>query len=313
MIPINHDSPTTGEQRRRALYAGELYIDSPTEPARRLCAFADELARDAFGALDPETAQYRMEVVDYAALLAELKPRFIHHRRSRELVRDILAAEGRDLANTYFDVPRLRTSTSDGYLTSGIAFAWHPHRDTWYSAPQAQINYWMPVYDVEPDNAMAFHLEYFDTAVPNNSETYNYYEWNQKYRRSAAGQIGADTRPLPSPTRDIDVANALVPVTPVGGLTVFSGQHLHSSVPNVSGKTRFSIDFRVLDTDDIRAGLGADNVDSRCTGSSIRDFLCAADFSPMPDEIVHLFDDGTEGRGELLYSENAADRINTTT
>jgi hypothetical protein len=40
-----------------------------------------------------------------------------------------------------FDMPRLRSSTSDNYLTTGIAYEWHPHRDTWYSAPQCQINW----------------------------------------------------------------------------------------------------------------------------------------------------------------------------
>ena len=94
----------------------------------------------------------------------------------------MLDQRGCDLDQTYFDVPRLRTSTSDGYLTSGIAYAWHPHRDTWYSAPMSQLNFWMPVYAIEAGNAMAFHQDYFATAVPNSSGTYNYYEWNAKYR-----------------------------------------------------------------------------------------------------------------------------------
>ena len=62
---------------------------------------------------------------------------------------------------TYFDGPRMRTATSDGYLTSGIAYAFHPHRDTWYSAPFCQINWWIPIYDIEPVNALAFHPRYW--------------------------------------------------------------------------------------------------------------------------------------------------------
>jgi hypothetical protein len=308
MISINHDRVLMDAERRRGAYAGELFVDSPTSTTIAFCAFARELVVDAFGSLEPETAQYHLDVNAYASLLADLKPRFIHHVRSRGFVRDILAERGCDLDRTYFDVPRLRTSTSDGYLTTGIAFAWHPHRDTWYSAPHAQINHWMPVYDVTVDDAMAFHLDYFDRAVPNTSDGYNYYEWNQKYRRSAASQIGTDTRPLPGPTVELDLANSLVPVAPVGGITTFSGHHLHSSVPNTTGRTRFSIDFRAVDIDDIEAGLGAPNVDSRCTGSSIRDFVRASDFSAMPDSIVHRFDDGSEVSGELLYEANVADR-----
>jgi hypothetical protein len=65
-----------------------------------------------------------------------------------------------DLEKTYFDVPRLRTSTAGGYLTSEIAYAFHPHCDTWYSAPQCQTNWWFPVYEIELSNGTAFHPRY---------------------------------------------------------------------------------------------------------------------------------------------------------
>ncbi len=79
-----------------------------------------------------------------------------------------------DAAVTSAAIPSRRTSTcracarppTGDYLTSGIAYAFHPHRDTWYSAPFNQINWWMPVYDIRPDNAMAFHLRYWDRADP---------------------------------------------------------------------------------------------------------------------------------------------------
>jgi len=172
------------------------------------------------------------------------------------------------------------------------------HRDTWYSAPLAQLNYWMPVYDVSADNAMAFHPEYFDRAI--DSPVYNYYEWNAKHRAAASSNVRTEVRPLPEPTEPVDLSSSTVLVTPVGGMLEFSGHHLHSSVPNTSGRTRFSIDFRTVNIDDIRCGAGARNVDSRCTGSSIRDFISAADLSPMPDDIVALFNDGTETKGDLV-------------
>ena len=98
-----------------------------------------------------------------------------------------------------------------------------------------QLNYWMPVYPIEADNAMAFHPHYFDVAVPNSSADYNYYEWNTKYRAAATANVEQDTRPLPGPLDEVDLRDPLVFVPPVGGLIQFSGQHLHSSVPNHSG------------------------------------------------------------------------------
>jgi hypothetical protein len=103
--------------------------------------FARTLVVEAFGDLDPRTAQYHMSVERYAALLAALKPKFIHHPQSKELPRAMLTEMGCDPDKTPFDAPRMRTPTSDGYLTTGIAYAFHPHRDTWYSAPMSQINW----------------------------------------------------------------------------------------------------------------------------------------------------------------------------
>jgi hypothetical protein len=79
-------------------------------------------------------------------------------------------------------------------------------------------------------------------------------------------------------------------------------------VPNQSGVTRFSVDFRTVHVGDIAAGRAAANVDSACTGSSIRDFVRASDLAPMPEEIVELFNDGSESQGDLRYvpSEPAA-------
>jgi hypothetical protein len=82
---------------------------------------------------------------------------------------------------------------------------------------------------------------------------------------------------------------------------------LHSSVPNHSGRTRFSIDFRTVHIRDIEAARGARNVDAACTGSSIRDFMRASDLTPMPEQIVELFDDGTEDRGHLRFGDRERD------
>jgi len=57
-----------------------------------------------------------------------------------------------DLDDTYLDMPRLRVVSSHGYLTTGMGYAHPPHRDTWYSAPMAQINWWLPTYDLGPED-----------------------------------------------------------------------------------------------------------------------------------------------------------------
>ena len=83
----------------------------------------------------------------------------------------------------------MRSAYPSHFLTSGIAYAFHPHRDTWYSAPMCQLNWWLPIYPIEPDNAMGFYPRYFSEAIANSSQTYNYYEWNANNRASAAQHV----------------------------------------------------------------------------------------------------------------------------
>lgn len=72
-------------------------------------------------------------------------------------------------------------------------------------------------------------------------------------------------------------------------------------MPNTSGRTRFSIDFRTVHLDSVVAKRGAPNIDSACTGTTMRDYLRATDLSRIPYDIVSLYDDGTEIIGELVY------------
>ena len=202
----------------------------------------------------------------------------------------------------------MRSSTSDNYLTTGIAYAWHPHRDTWYSAPSCQVNWWIPIYDIQSDNAMAFHPQYWNRPVKNSSKGYNYYLWNQQNRgEHVAKFLKEDPRPLPKPTEPLELDPQIRLIVPAGGIVFFSGAQMHSSVPNTSGKTRFSIDFRVVHLDDVAAKRGAPRVDEECTGTTMRDYLRGTDFSHIPDNLVGLYDDGTGESGDLIYRPHDLD------
>jgi len=300
---VYYDPPFSDDRRRELLFEGQLLVYSPRPSTLAFIKFARKLIEEAFGPLDPETAQHQLTVEQYAEILLNLKPGFIHHPESKRLIQEIFMEMGCDLEKTYFDVPKMRSSTSDNYLTTGIAYAWHPHRDTWYSAPPCQINWWIPIYDIQADNAMAFHPQYWNRPVKNNSKEYNYYLWNQQSRGAhVAGYLKKDPRPLPKPTEPLELDPQVRLIVPAGGIIFFSAAQMHSSVPNTSGKTRFSVDFRVVHLDDVKAKRGASVVDEECTGTTMRDYLRGTDFSHVPDELVALYDDGTAAEvGELIY------------
>lgn len=301
MNSLYFDSTLTDAERRTALYDGQILVYSPNRSSRELCQLAHALTLEAFAPLDPKVAQHELPVEKYAAILQSLKPKFIHHPRAKEIIPVLLKELGCDIQKTFFDVPRLRTSTSDNYLTTGIAYAFHPHRDTWYSAPQCQINWWIPVYEITPENGMAFHLRYWDKPLKNSSRGYNYYRWNAEGRKAAGQQIGKDTREQPKPEESVELDPQVRVVAPPGSIIVFSGAHLHSSVPNTSGYTRFSIDFRTVNLDDVRNRSGAPNLDSECTGTTMRDYLNCENLARVPEDLIALYDTEPPTDGVLIF------------
>lgn len=302
MTSVYVDPKLSDDERREQLYHGHLLVLSPTRASAELCEFARELADEAFAPHDPEEAQFALPVEKYVEILAALKPRFIHHPRSKELIRELFRDLGCELDDTYFDVPRLRTMTHGDYLTAGLAYAFHPHRDTWFSAPPSQVNWWIPVYDIQPENTIAFHPRYWDQPVRNSSRDYNYYRWNQESRREAVKQIKTDTRKQPQAEERIDPEPQIRLVCPAGGIVLFSGAFMHSTVQNTSGRTRFSIDFRTVNLDDVLARRGAPNIDSACTGTTLRDFLRGSDFARMAEDVAAMYDEEVPTSGELVFA-----------
>jgi hypothetical protein len=288
------DSKMNDDARTRELYQGSIFVHSPCRGALKLCALAQELIEEAFGPGDPLKVQETLSAERCAEVLATLKPKFIHHPNAKEHIQEMLGELGCDLEKTYFDVPRMRTAFPGDYLKSGIAYAFHPHRDVWYSAPFCQINWWMPIYKINSENSMAIHPHYWSRAVKNGSSQYNYYKWNQESRKNAAQHVKTDTRVQPRPEEPMELDPQIRLVCDVGGAYQFSAAQMHSTVPNTSDLTRFSIDFRTVQLDDVWSRTGAPNVDSACTGTTMEDYLRGTDLSHLPAEAIALYFDGTE-------------------
>jgi hypothetical protein len=304
MTNVYYDSELGDGARRERLYLGDIFVYSPTAATKALAKHARQTIEAAFAPHDPRKVQDKMPVEQCVEILSRVKPQFIHHPKCKEMIPAALGELGCDLEKTYFDVPRLRSAMPQDYLTAGIAYAFHPHRDTWYSAPFFQLNWWLPVYELSPQNCLAFHPRYFTTPVRNGSAGYNYYRWNADNRASAAQHVKADTRVQPKAEEPMELDPQIRIIAPPGSVILFCGAQMHSTVPNTSGLCRYSVDFRTVNLDDAVNRRGAANVDTACTGTTMRDYLCASDLSRIPDHIVAMYDDGTEGEGLLVYSPN---------
>ena len=305
MTNVFIDAEISDDERRRRLYEGDIFLFTPSPSSLELAALGRRMLEEAFAPLDPRTVHKHKSPEEVAAILSTLKPAFIHHPECKRLLPQIMAERGVDLDNLYFDVPRMRSAYPSEFLSSGIAYAFHPHRDTWYSAPMCQLNWWLPIYPVDPNNGMGFYPHNFREPVENNSQIYNYYEWNTKNRASAAQHVKSDTREQPKPQGPVDKVK-LRYVPPPGGIILFSGAQLHETVKNTTDVARYSIDFRTVHVDDVREKRGAHNVDSRSTGTTMRDYLRATDLSKLPEELIALYDDGSGGDKILYFGDRLA-------
>jgi hypothetical protein len=292
-----HIDPLFDEDERRArLFAGDVIVYTQVPAVQAFAEFTRGLVTDALGE-NATTVHMRRSAEELADALIDFKPKFIHHPESIAHVRRIVTALGAGADEVYADVPKLRTAFPVGGLSTGIAYAFQAHRDTWYAAPRQQINWWMPVWPVAENNIMEFFPRWFGREIPNNSEDYNYYVANAWRGRIKDFSGGKDIRVHPAPAAPLDADEPRITlVPPVGGIMLFSGDQLHASITNTSAATRYSVDFRTVHIKDVHNGNGAPCADVRCVGTALRDFHRLSDLAELTEDEVAPYD--TQGAEE---------------
>ncbi len=257
-------------ERRRALYRGEVVRVAASAQSRALAELLVARAERAFsGALPLSTVHERLSPAALFERVTALRGEIAADAQVREAVRAALVAAGIDPAEHAVDTPRLRVVPSGGHRVAAAAPAYHAHRDTWYANPRAQINVWTPLLDARAEETFVIHTGAFGCAVPNDSASFDYAAWR-------AGVGFQNPRPAPDapyprllgspPDEGMPIAAS------AGELVLFSAAHLHATRAHDSGRTRFSIDVRVVHLGDHAAGLGAPDEDNRSRGSTLEDY-----------------------------------------
>jgi hypothetical protein len=300
MTSVLLDPDYDDTRRRQALWSGDILLFSPSAASAALCDYAWQMLCDAFAPVHPDDAQHSLPVERFVAAAAPLKTAFTHSEEAHRLVGDLIVELGADPDKTFFDLPKLRLASSHGYLTAGVGYAYQPHRDSWYAAPFCQQNFWLPISTISPDNCLAFHPRHWVEPCPNSSAGFDAYEWNSTGRAEAAKHISTDTRNHPVATGEVEIEPMIKPVGRASSVLLFSGAQLHSTVPNVSGRTRFSLDFRTVHVDDVVSRAGSPNVDSAATGTTLHDFIGTRSFAPLPAEVIAPYDTGSN-RGVKVF------------
>jgi hypothetical protein len=260
-------------ERRRRIFDGAIFILSGLKTCAAICDHAMGALRDGFGTIAPDTAFLSLPVEEFVRIAASVKGCFTNGTRSKELLRDFANEMGMDPDEYYFDVPRLRIVPNYEYLHAGVSYAYAAHRDTWYGGPRYQINHWMPIMPITPDQTMSLYPAYFDRPIKNSSRHFDLTRWVTFERPRAIENIKKEQRVHPLPEEEPDNGTEIRFGFNAGDIMIFSGTHLHATVPNRSSVTRFSVDFRFFHIDDIRSnGEGRirapRNVDSEATSDS---------------------------------------------
>jgi hypothetical protein len=266
---------------RQALYAGDIFLNTDLQAAKDLCAFARESITRAFdGETEHQSLHEKMPVADFVEHVSRLKREFTNHVRSKEMIRDFVREIGADPRDFLLDVPRIRVVPHYDYLHAGVSYAYLPHRDTWYGGVACQINTWMPVYSISPDQTMMINPGYFTKPVRNTSADWSLADWVNVQRPLATQNITEESRVHPVPLEEIDQSSEVRVAANSGEILVFSGSHLHGTVPNRTAQTRFSVDFRLMHLGDLMEKRGAANVDSGTSDveAGYKDYFHVSDF-----------------------------------
>ncbi|MBV8358424.1 MAG: hypothetical protein JO189_10870, partial [Deltaproteobacteria bacterium] len=105
---VFYDPRQSDEAWRQIIYSGDIIVLSPRPEMMVLVEHTRRMVEDSFAPLDPRRAHEMLPVERCVEILAKLKPGYIHHPRTKELLQRVLSAFGCSPEKTYQDVPRLR-------------------------------------------------------------------------------------------------------------------------------------------------------------------------------------------------------------
>lgn len=258
--------------------------DVGSGPALRNALFSGSIVRVGAGLASDTIVEHVMSTLDEA--FAPHPPRLAERHldndawlervdwaRSRldtgelqALLRSWFATMGLAVERLQVDRPRLRAVKSGGHHIPQAAPAYFAHRDTWYGNPRAQLNAWLALHDVHESESFSLFPDAFGRSVRNDSATFALAEFEAAGGFQSIG--GEGTRRYPRALEPAEWGESLGLTLRRGEGVLFSAAHLHATRPHDAGLTRFSLDVRCVDPQDVAGGSGAPDPDNESAGDT---------------------------------------------
>ena len=273
---MHTELPGTNEQARRDIYQGAIFQLAPSDASLELVSRVKGLLRRELRQDEVRLAHGRLPSDLFFQAMGRIRKILFLESEFHSHVRAVIAAAGFAPERIAFDPLRLRVVNHLGHQDPRAGPVYYPHRDTWYAHSQSIIAWWIPLDDVVAQETFEFYPDCFRTPVDNESQRFEYTAWVKDgwdlkigWQDDNAGLTAVYPRALVAPP----IGSGLGFSCQRGGNVLFSGAHLHRTLPQETGRTRFSLDFRIVNLDDHAQALGAPNVDNRSRGSALIDYV----------------------------------------
>lgn len=236
-----------------AIYSGQILQFESLPDIAAAVRETRKLLCNVFAPHFPPIAHEFMTSEEHATRFNAAQQAFNETAAIKEHIYSAICAAGAHRPDTFCDRLRLRASPPTRLSADRPYYrsATPAHRDSWGSAILSQINWWFPIYPLQPEHTLAIFPAHWSKAIQNNT---NGWDWRQ------VGKCPRTPR-LPTALGPIDRIEEVRLLMPPGVLAAFSAAHLHAGVRNTTDSTRFSIETRSIDVEDLKAGRGAPNVD----------------------------------------------------
>lgn len=268
--------PKHHSELRDGIYRGKLFKKPMTSASQKAVSDTLKLLEDELGTIDVRHAYLHMSADDFFESIGRIRKQLFmdeHHRRN---VHDVIQEMGLDPEQIAYEPFRLRVIQHLGHENPRAAAVYYPHRDTWYSHPQSLMVGWLPLHDLHEHETFEVFPDWWNRPVPNDSEIFDYSQWVLDGWQLKIGwqhKLSGVKANYPQATSKVDLGKRVGFKCNAASNIIFPGGHFHKTLEQATGKTRFSLDFRMVHLRDLAENRGAPNADTRCKGNAVVDYL----------------------------------------